>query len=234
MPSHSVENYLKTIHKLGQINGDRVKTKDIADKLELALPSVTSMLKTLARQGYLDYVPYQGVHLTEAGVKAALKVVRKHRLIELFLVRTLDLDWSEVHEEAELLEHALSDKLTERIDAFLNFPRRDPHGDPIPTKDGEIPAQVGTLLTDVNLHETVQVQRVLTQNSEVLRYLNGKGINIAVALQVVEFAPFGGPVTVELVEREERVSLGRQMAELLRVCAATGEGSDAASPVGVS
>lgn len=218
MPSDSIENYLKTIHKLSQASGpERVKTKDIADRLELSLPSVTSMLKTLSRQGYLDYVPYQGVHLTDAGHIAALKVVRKHRLIELFLLRTLDMDWSEVHEEAELLEHALSDKLTDRIDAFLGFPRHDPHGDPIPHRDGTIPESIGMLLTEVGLAQPMAIHRVLTQNSEVLRYLDDKGINLGARLAVVELAPFGGPVTVEVDGREGRVSLSRQMAELLVV-----------------
>lgn len=218
MASPSVENYLKIIYKLAQQDSNaRVKTKDIADRLELALPSVTSMLKALARQGLLDYVPYQGVHLTPEGQRAALQVIRKHRLIELFLVRTLDLDWSEVHEEAELLEHALSDKLTERIDAFLGFPRRDPHGDPIPTPDGQLPAPSGTLITELNPHQPALIHRVLTQDSDLLRYLHDKGLQIGAQVTVDEFAPFGGPVTLQILSRDTPLSLSRHTAELLLV-----------------
>ncbi len=218
MASPSVENYLKIIYKLAQQSPDaRVKTKDIADHLELALPSVTSMLKALARQRLLDYIPYQGVHLTDDGLRAALRVIRKHRLIELFLVRTLDLDWSEVHEEAELLEHALSDKLTDRIDAFLGFPRRDPHGDPIPTPEGLLPEQRGTLLTEIDLHQPAAVQRVLTQDSELLRYLHEQGLQIGALVCVEELAPFGGPVTLSIQGRPRHLSLSRHTAELLLV-----------------
>lgn len=222
MASASVENYLKAIYHL-QREHDRVKTKAIADALDLALPSVTSMLKTLARQSLLDYIPYQGVRLTEDGRRAALKVIRKHRLIELFLVETLGLDWSQVHTEAELLEHAMSEFLTERIDAYLGFPTLDPHGDPIPTREGVMPTQTGVLLDALPLGVRSPIQRVLTQDSERLSYLHTKGLTLGVEICVTEQAPFGGPITLALLPNGATVSLSRAFARLIVVAPPTAE-----------
>ncbi len=219
MPSESVENYLKAIYMLHQ-RGEadaRVKNKDIAETLSLALPSVTSMLKALAERTLLDYVPYQGVILTLEGRRAALKVIRRHRLLELFLHETLELTWSEVHDEAELLEHALSDKLTDRIDAFLGYPTSDPHGDPIPTRDGVVPELQGRSLVGVPVGSTATVQRVLTQDSAFLEYLASKGVIINAHVRVREVAPFEGPIVLEVGPDAAAVPLSRDAARLLMV-----------------
>ncbi len=222
MPSESVENYLKAIYRLEQGVGEgRVKNKDIAQELALALPSVTSMLKALASQSLIDYVPYQGVLLTIEGQRAALRVIRRHRLLELFLIETLQMGWSEVHEEAERLEHALSDSLTDRIDAFLGHPTMDPHGDPIPTRDGVMPEVRGALLVELPEGGHGLLLRVLTQDTPFLQYLATKGLVIGAALKVQEVAPFRGPITVRVEGREGLVSLSVEAAGLLLVGAAT-------------
>ncbi|MEO1269311.1 MAG: metal-dependent transcriptional regulator [Myxococcota bacterium] len=217
MTSASVENYLKAIYRLQGDGDSRVKTKAIADRLDLALPSVTSMLKTLADQNYVHYVPYQGVRLSEPGRLAALGVIRKHRLIELFLMETLEMDWSEVHAEAELLEHAMSEKLTDRIDAFLGYPTLDPHGDPIPTREGVMPELGGRSLHEVDRGERVVIRRVLTQDRAFLTYLNQKGLVLDAQVDVVERAPFEGPITVQVEGQDNSVSLSHATAGLILV-----------------
>ena len=219
MPSESVENYLKAIYMLQQRSPDdaRVKNKDIAEVLGHALPSVTSMLKALAERGQIDYVPYQGVVLTTGGRRAALRVIRRHRLLELFLHETLDLTWSEVHDEAELLEHALSDKLTNRIDAFLGYPTSDPHGDPIPTQDGVVPDLQGRSLVGVPVGSSASIQRVLTQDTAFLEYLSSKGVIINARVYVSEVAPFDGPIVLQVGAERVPVPLSRDSARLLLV-----------------
>ena len=138
MTTISVENYLKAIYQLAQLESP-VKTKAVADSLDVSLPSVTSMMQSLSGDEMVVYTPYKGVTLTEKGRAAALSVIRKHRLVEMFLVQTLDYTWDEVHAEAEQLEHAISNELAQRMDDFLGNPSFDPHGDPIPTADGEVP-----------------------------------------------------------------------------------------------
>jgi DtxR family Mn-dependent transcriptional regulator len=219
MPSESVENYLKAIYMIERraVGAGRVKNKAIAESLALALPSVTSMLKSLAARGLLDYVPYRGVQLTEEGRSAALKVIRRHRLVELFLHETLELTWSEVHEEAERLEHALSDKLTDRMDTFLGYPTIDPHGDPIPTREGVMPATEGRSLLGVGVGATAVVTRVLTQDSAFLEYLAQKGIVLNTRVLIQEVAPFEGPITLAVGPLLATVALSRDASRLLFV-----------------
>lgn len=217
MPSESVENYLKAIYQIESRSGERVKTKDVAAELNLSMPSVTSMMRSLSNQGMLDYVPYQGVRLTEQGHRAALKVIRRHRLLEVFLNETLGMTWSEVHEEAELLEHALSDKLTDRIDAFLGHPVADPHGDPIPTRDGVMPAQRGQALVGLAEDTHAVVARVLSQETAFLRYLASKGLQPGAQFVITEVAPFHGPITLQVAGRDAPVSLSVEASRLLLV-----------------
>ena len=228
MTSASVENYLKAIYRLQGDSDARVKTKAIANRLDLALPRVPSLLKALADQDYVHYVPYQGVRLSEEGRLAALRVIRKHRLIELFLMETLEMDWSEVHAEAELLEHAMSEKLTDRIDAFLGYPTLDPHGDPIPTREGVMPELGGRSLHEVARGDQVIVRRVLTQDHAFLTYLNDTGLVLEAHLDVVECAPFDGPITVQVQGRPSTVSLSHATAGLILVTTA-----DATPPTSV-
>lgn len=198
MPTVSVENYLKAIFHLQQRSGGRVKTKEIADRMEISLPSVTSMLKSLSDDAHVEYEKYKGVRLTDEGRLLALQVIRKHRLIELFLVHTLGYTWDEVHAEAERLEHAISDKLAARIEHFLEHPRFDPHGDPIPTADGEIFEHDAIPLDKVEVGACVRVERVLDQDSEVLRYLERVGFIPHISCIVREVLSFDGQMFLEL------------------------------------
>ena len=215
MPTISVENYLKAIfsHQTGEEG--LVKTKEIAAALEVSLPSVSGMIKNLADEGMVDYEPYRGVRLTEKGRRAALRVIRNHRLIEVFLVQTLGYTWDEVHNEAERLEHAVSDTLVERIDAFLNYPRFDPHGDPIPTAEGEIHRRQLPTLAETEAGREVKVERVLDQAPEVLKYLDRVGLRPGAILEVREILPFDGQMF--LFVRGDEVVISRTLASKLLV-----------------
>src|SRR5688572_32218047 len=161
MPSSTVENYLKTLYSEQQhAGGELVSMGAIAGAMNVAPGTATAMVKTLADAGLVDYEPRGGVRLSSKGEKLALHVLRRHRLVELFLVEVLGLDWSEVDEEAEELEHAISDKVLDRIDALLEFPQVDPHGDPIPSSKGKLPARSSlTSLAECDLGRPVQIGR---------------------------------------------------------------------------
>lgn len=197
MPSVSIENYLKAIWSLQQASV-RVKTKALADRLEVSPPSATQMLRNLENLGFVSYQPYQGASLTEEGTRTALKVIRKHRLVEAFLVATLGYSWDEVHDEAELLEHAVSDELVNRIDAFLSHPEFDPHGDPIPTAMGTIRHHGAGTLADLPDGQSARILRVLDQEPDVLRYLNERGLVPGAKVTVRTREPFDGPLVVEI------------------------------------
>lgn len=184
MASLTVENYLKTIVHLAHEQGaaadlaSPVATGSIAASLGVSPGTVTSMLKTLADSGLATYTPYEGVRLTAAGERLAMRVIRRHRLIELFLVQTLGLSWDEVHDEAENMEHAVSDWLVDQIDAKLGFPSVDPHGEPIPSSDGSIAAPDDRPLADHPPGEPFRVTRVADQSPEFLRRLSDAGLEI--------------------------------------------------------
>lgn len=198
MASLTVENYLKAILLLAQEDATRpVATGQIAASLGVLPGTVTSMLKTLADSGLATYTPYEGVRLTPAGETLALRVVRRHRLIELFLVKTLDLSWDEVHDEAENMEHAVSDWLVDRIDQVLGHPSADPHGDPIPTSDGALDEPADRPLRECRAGERFRVTRVADQSPEFLRRLSDAGLAIGAIGKVVA-AEGGGEVTVDL------------------------------------
>ncbi len=200
MPTISVENYLKAIYHLEQQGeeGGLVKNKAIAEKLEISLPSVTSMLKSLADNGLVVYERYKGVKLSPDGCSQALNVIRKHRLIELFLVETLQYTWDEVHSEAELLEHAVSDKLAAKIDAYLGFPDSDPHGDPIPSVDGQVRVSSAIPLNQCSPYCTAIIKRVLNQSPELLRYLKELGLVPGSAVDVVSVQAFDGQMNLSV------------------------------------
>jgi DtxR family Mn-dependent transcriptional regulator len=216
MPSPSVENYLKAIYHLQGQGEDRVKTKDLADELDISHSSVTNMLKSLSRDGLVDYKPYKGARLSDQGVHAALKVIRNHRLIEIFLVKTLDYEWDEVHQEAERLEHAVSEKLADRIDDYLGRPKFDPHGDPIPTSAGEIDHPDGVPLDEIEAGRTVRIERVLDQDPEVLRYLDEIGLTPHTELDVEEVMPVGGQISISL-PKDEAKTVSQALASRLLV-----------------
>ena len=218
MPTISVENYLKTIFSRQGESGRRVKTKEIADDLEVSLPSVSGMIKSLSEEGLVEYEPYKGVRLTAEGRKTALRVIRNHRLIEVFLMRTLGYSWDEVHAEAERLEHAVSDRLVERIDAFLEYPRVDPHGDPIPTAEGELHRREVVNLGATWEGMSVRVERVLDQTPEVLRYLERIGLKPGVVIRIREILSFDGQMFLEVEGKDVTVSeslAGKMMVTVL-------------------
>lgn len=205
MPSVSVENYLKAIYHL-ELRSDRVKTKELADALEVSLPSITSMLKTMAADGLVEYQPYKGARLTNDGLEQALKVIRKHRLVEMFLVETLGFTWDEVHAEAEQLEHAVSDLLAERISVFLGDPRFDPHGDPIPTAQGVVHKMESMPLSTAGPGFRGEVVRVLDQNPEVLRHLTKVGLTPSSDFRVLSVQDFDGQMQLEIADSVRDIS----------------------------
>lgn len=209
-----IEDYLKAIYSLGQ-RGESVRTVALAENLGLKPPSVTAMLKTLANLKLIEYEPYRGVELTEKGKLIALEIVRHHRLIELYLVEALGFSWDEVHAEAEVLEHFISEKLEARIAEYLGDPTRDPHGDPIPNLDGTLPANEATSLADFELKTEVRVVRVRDQHPERLRYLAALGIVPEAALKIVGSEPFEGPLIIGIGTKI--YALDRQLARMIMV-----------------
>jgi DtxR family Mn-dependent transcriptional regulator len=195
--SPAIEDYLKAIYTL-QITHTQVTTSLLAEQLGFKPASVTGMLKTLAELHLVSYTPYHGVELTSAGERIALEVVRHHRLLELYLVEALGYSWDEVHDEAEALEHVISEKLEARIAARLGHPSYDPHGDPIPTIEGTVPIGDGTSLADLKIGEQGEIVRVCDQHPERLRYLAELGLVPGAALAVTASAPFDGPVSVRI------------------------------------
>ena len=177
MPTSTVEDYLKQI-LLAELKepAERVGMGKIAEAMELAPGTVTTMVKTLAGSGLLDYEPYSGVRLTESGRQLALHVLRRHRLVEVFLVQVMGLDWSEVHPEAERREHAISDRLVERMDEMLGYPEFDPHGDPIPSALGEVAERNLLRLGGCRPGDRVRVARIADQSPEFLRLMERQGL----------------------------------------------------------
>jgi DtxR family Mn-dependent transcriptional regulator len=194
--SPSMEDYLKTIYTLSQ-DAESVSTSEIATHMGCAPASVTNMLQKLSSLQLAEYKPYKGVRLTEAGSKIALEVVRHHRLIELYLAEILGYSWDQVHDEADRLEHVISEELEAKMDEALGYPERDPHGDPIPTREGKLPyAPVSSIWEAPVGEEELIVVRVSDRNPEVLRYLAEIGIYPRVKIRVTKKAPFNGPVSV--------------------------------------
>jgi DtxR family Mn-dependent transcriptional regulator len=173
MPTSTVEDYLKCIQREERRGGgqDLVSTGRIAHEMQVAPGTVTAMMKTLTLSGLVEYEPYMGVRLTESGRALATHVLRRHRLVELFLVRIMGMDWSGVHQEAEVLEHSVSDRLIERMDEMLGHPRVDPHGDPIPTAGGTLEETDHPSLLACPMHTDLEIARVIDQRSEFLQLL---------------------------------------------------------------
>ena len=217
--TRSVEDYLKAIYQLSP-EGRPASTSEIAHLLALSPPSVTGMVKRLSEHGLLEHVPYRGVQLTDEGRRAALRMVRRHRLIEAYLVEFLGYSWDTVHEEAERLEHAVSDTMVERMATALGNPVVDPHGDPIPTVDGSIPEPACTALSDVPVGETVEIHRVHESQPERLRYIASLGLRPGVRVRVLDRQPFDDLVTIE-VGGDQHV-IGRELGHVLQ-CAREGD-----------
>ncbi len=215
MASLTVENYVKTIHQIaareaGTDGRSVVSTGQIAKEMGVSPGTVTGMIKTLTEAGLTTHTPYEGVRLTEPGLRLALKVIRRHRLLETFLVRTLNMPWDEVHEEAEHMEHAVSDRLIDRLDDYLNLPVVDPHGDPIPRADGTVPAVLGYPLKDMVALNSFRVVRVIDQDLKFLRYLTDCGVILGAMGKVIENRPEAGAVLFEIDGK--RQMLGQEAA----------------------
>jgi DtxR family Mn-dependent transcriptional regulator len=218
LPSSTVENYLKAIYQ-GQSSlegGARlVPMGQVASALGVTPGTATTMIKTLAESGLVEYEPYSGVRLTSAGQKLAALVVRRHRLVELFLVQVMGMSWAEVHEDAELLEHVVSDRLIDRIDEMLGRPTHDPHGDPIPNQEGSVAArQLDTLLT-CPTHTPLSVTRIADQDPEFLRFIE---LNNLKPGQPVEVETRDAAAdAVQLRGEDRRITIGARAASKLLV-----------------
>jgi len=201
--SQAVEDYLKTIYTL-EVEGDKATTTKIANSLEVSSASATNMVKRLSEMGLVDYESYKGASLTDSGRKIALEIIRHHRLLELYLLEVMGYSWDEVHEEAEKLEHHISERFEEKIANLLDDPTHDPHGDPIPTKEGLMPEMDAQPLNEAELDQEYIVSRVKDQDPELLRYLEKIGLLPGIKIKVKEKAPFQGPITL-LIEKNEQV-----------------------------
>lgn len=216
MPSLTVENYVKTIFQICSAqSGKPAATGQLAAALNVSPGTVTSMLKTLSESGLATYTPYEGVRLTPTGNALALRVMRRHRLIELFLAQTLSLAWDEVHEEAEHMEHAVSDRLVDRIDVYLGHPQVDPHGDPIPRADGSLETPASRTLAECQVGSQFRLARVVDQSPEFLRFLTESGLTLGTLGVVMANRVEAGIVTV-LVDGQQ-TALGREAAEKIFV-----------------
>jgi DtxR family Mn-dependent transcriptional regulator len=210
--TRSVEDYLKSVFHLTS-QGGFATTSDIAEMLEVAPPSVSGMMKRLSETGLIEHVPYRGVQLTPQGRRAALQMIRRHRILEVYLTSKLGYDWGDVHVEAERLEHAVSEKLIERMAEALGEPRYDPHGAPIPTAAGEIEEAELVTLAAARVGATLVLRQVGDEQPDRLRYLAEQGLTPGTRLAVVERQPFNGPTTVRF-GMETRV-VGQELAGLL-------------------
>ena len=214
-PSSAVENYVKAIYALQARRDGVVTTTALATRLGVTAASASAMIKKLDTLGIVEHTRYQGVRLTEQGARIALKVIRKHRLLELFLVENLGLPWDRVHGEAEVLEHQLSDELTALIAEKLGHPTHDPHGDPIPTADGNVDEGETVALETLEPGAQGTFVRVSDSDPAMLRYLAERRITPGVRLEILDRQPFGGPLTVRFADSIE--SLGGGLARAMRV-----------------
>ena len=211
--TRSVEDYLKSVFHLTS-QGGFATTSDIAGMLEVAPPSVSGMMKRLSETGLIEHVPYRGVQLTPQGRRAALQMIRRHRILESYLTSKLGYDWGDVHVEAEQLEHAVSEKLIERMADALGEPRYDPHGAPIPTAGGEIEEAELVALAEAQVGSSVLLQEVGDEAPERLHYLAEQGLTPGVRLAIVDRQPFNGPTMVRMSDGSTRV-VGRELGLLL-------------------
>jgi len=214
MQTQAVEDYLKTIYEL-QFQEGTVSTTSLAKQMEVTAASATGMIKKLAKLKLVSYEPYQGVQLTSAGEKIALEVLRHHRLIERYLSEALGVPWDQVDEEAEKLEHILSDELENRMDAFLGYPKTDPHGAPIPSPEGYLAPSSNLRLSDMTPGKRAVITEVSDHDPEMLRYLGELGLFPEIQVIVLDAAPFEGPLTLK-IDGEER-TLGREVAQYILV-----------------
>jgi DtxR family Mn-dependent transcriptional regulator len=212
--SQAMEDYLKAIYKLRE-RSEQVPTSALADYLKVAPASVTNMCKKLAELNLLTYEPYQGVKFTPAGEKLALEIIRHHRLIELYLAEALGVPWDQVHDEAERLEHVISEDLEERMAAALGDPQFDPHGAPIPSRAGVVTRPESGRLVDMKAGDNLIVVEVDDDNPELLRYVGEMGLYPGTVIQLLALAPYEGSLTLDINDQEH--SLSYQVAKTILV-----------------
>lgn len=220
--TRSVEDYLKAVYSL-TARGEAASTNSLAEALEVQPASVTGMVKRLAESGYVQHARYHGVRLTETGTREALRIIRRHRILETYLHVQLGYSWDDVHPEAERLEHAASEELIDRMAAVLEYPSHDPHGAPIPTRAGDIEASDFATLDEVDLGATVQIRAVQDEDPERLRYLQALGLTPGALLTVVDQAPYDGPLTVALAGVPGTEVIGSELAGKIFVAPVSGE-----------
>ena len=205
MPSEQIENYLKNIYKIQTTEG-KVSTSSLSERLQVSPASVSEMVKKLADEGSLTHTPYKGVELTDSGKMQALKVIRKHRLWEMFLVEVLHFGWAEIDEEAERFEHIMSDRMEDKIDEVLGFPSVDPHGDPIPSKHGTVKSIRAVPLIEVEEGTTVRIVRVDDANAELLQYASSIGISLNKKIAIRQRMKFDNSLIVKIGTKEITIS----------------------------
>ncbi len=218
--SEAIEDYAKAIYSLARRGDGTVTTNALAERLKVTAGSVSGMLKKLAERGLAEHEPYRGVQLTAEGERVALAVIRHHRLLELYLAEHLGVPWDRVHEEAEALEHVISEDLEARIAAKLGHPTHDPHGDPIPDADLLIDEGDTRSLAELQVGDRGRFVRVSDSDPEMLRYLDGRGIALGNELEVIDRQPFDGPLTVRFGVQEH--VLGGGLARAMRIDVASG------------
>ena len=196
--SFTEENYLKVIHRLSEATSEDISTNAVAELMQTKAASVTDMLRKLADKGWVNYQKYQGVRLSAEGEKIALSIVRKHRLWEVFLVDKMGFNWDEVHEIAEQLEHIESDQLVNKLDEYLGFPKTDPHGDPIPNKEGILPELAYSHLSDIKTAKTCKLMGVAQDSAVFLQLLTKLNLSLGAKLDIQEINEFDRSIFVSI------------------------------------
>jgi DtxR family Mn-dependent transcriptional regulator len=209
------QDYLKVIWTVQEWSQERVSTKLLSEKIGVSASTVSEAIRKLSDQGLVDHARYGSIALTEAGRVAAVGMVRRHRLIETYLVHELGYGWDEVHDEAEVLEHAVSDLMISRMDAKLGHPERDPHGDPIPAVDGSVPTPPARQLSDFVNGESGRIARISDSDPAMLRYFDSVGVALDVTVTVLERRDFAGTVSVRIGVQEDTVELGNPAAQAI-------------------
>ena len=213
--SFTEENYLKAIYHLSKDDNGTVSTNALSESLNTKAASVTDMLKKLADKELINYEKYQGVTLTSAGKQKAIHIIRKHRLWEVFLVDKLNFKWDEVHDLAEQLEHIHSEKLINQLEEFLNFPETDPHGDPIPDKNGVLKSQELISISKMNIGENGKISGVTAHSKDFLQYLEKTGLILGENIKIIDKINFDGAVVIALNNKEQTIS--REVAKNLLI-----------------
>lgn len=212
-----MQNYIKAIWGLQEWSEDPVTPSLIAETVGVRLSTVSDAVRKLTEQGLVDHIRYGSVALTELGRRHAVSMVRRHRLIETFLVGALGYEWDEVHDEADRLEHAVSDELVSRIDRFLDFPTRDPHGDPIPTADGQVHRPDAVILAEIEPGTRVRVERISDADNGMLQYFARQGLVVDAELSVLPGEPYSGTATIRVGSAGQPFSLGSAAASAIWV-----------------